>query len=393
MDRISEAIKEFIQKFEGDKRLYIYGLGIYGQNAYDILKRDGIQVDGFVMTKPDVSENKGIRVYGLDDIIDEDCLLILGMNGKNTKDVMEILESRGFDMERVYRYHKLVESGKDRLYEHLDLPSLEVTSRIGCGVNCKYCPQSMLIHEYTKTKDAPLVMTFETFKTCMDKLPCGSSVVFAGMAEPTQNPAFLDMLKYAYEKHMRIELFTTLEGIPEEQLDEMMSIPVALMVLHVADEKGYAKITTDETYYRKLEKVISRRNPDGKPYVNLINAQYKPEERTRQICEKLAPVTYNLFDRAGNLSGDEIAHVTHKKMGKLSCSLCGRQLIHNILLPDGRVLMCCMDYGMEHVMGNLLTQPYEEIMENAEKDRVRRAMDGDVSEDVLCRTCTCAVES
>jgi hypothetical protein len=33
----------------------------------------------------------------------------------------------------------------------------------------------------------------------------------------------------------------------------------------------------------------------------------------------------------------------------------------NVLLPNGDVVLCCMDYDLNHVIGNLLTQTYEEI--------------------------------
>jgi radical SAM protein with 4Fe4S-binding SPASM domain len=38
----------------------------------------------------------------------------------------------------------------------------------------------------------------------------------------------------------------------------------------------------------------------------------------------------------------------------------------NVLLPNGDVVLCCMDYNLKHVIGNLLTQTYDEIM-NGEK--------------------------
>jgi radical SAM protein with 4Fe4S-binding SPASM domain len=33
----------------------------------------------------------------------------------------------------------------------------------------------------------------------------------------------------------------------------------------------------------------------------------------------------------------------------------------NVLLPNGDVVLCCMDYNLKHIIGNLLTQTYEEI--------------------------------
>jgi radical SAM protein with 4Fe4S-binding SPASM domain len=36
----------------------------------------------------------------------------------------------------------------------------------------------------------------------------------------------------------------------------------------------------------------------------------------------------------------------------------------NVLLPNGDVVLCCMDYNLKHIIGNLLNQTYEEIFQD-----------------------------
>jgi hypothetical protein len=36
----------------------------------------------------------------------------------------------------------------------------------------------------------------------------------------------------------------------------------------------------------------------------------------------------------------------------------------NVLLPNGDVVLCCMDYDLKHVIGNLLKQTYDEMFES-----------------------------
>jgi hypothetical protein len=31
-------------------------------------------------------------------------------------------------------------------------------------------------------------------------------------------------------------------------------------------------------------------------------------------------------------------------------------------MPNGDVVLCCMDYDQEHILGNLFTQTYDEII-------------------------------
>ena len=41
---------------------------------------------------------------------------------------------------------------------------------------------------------------------------------------------------------------------------------------------------------------------------------------------------------------------------------CLEKLYHNVVLPNGDVSLCCMDYGLEHIIGNLLDQEYEDVI-------------------------------
>jgi hypothetical protein len=80
---------------------------------------------------------------------------------------------------------------------------------------------------------------------------------------------------------------------------------------------------------------------------------------------------YQMFDRAGNLSREAILkpdlnkikdrwiRIHHKD--ERTCG-CVEHLYHNVLLPNGDVSLCCMDYDLAHIIGNLYDQTYEEIV-------------------------------
>ena len=62
------------------------------------------------------------------------------------------------------------------------------------------------------------------------------------------------------------------------------------------------------------------------------------------------------------------------------------RLYQNVLLPDGRVVLCCMDWSGRHVLGNLLTQSYEEMLSGEEMRRVIGGF-GDRGSGTLCWRC------
>ena len=99
-----------------------------------------------------------------------------------------------------------------------DVSTLEITMKIGCSIQCKYCPQNLLIREYNKISKK-IEMSFNTFKTCIDTLPLTTIVCFAGFSEPFYTKEAVTMMKYA-AKEREVSLFTTLVGLDEKQIDE-----------------------------------------------------------------------------------------------------------------------------------------------------------------------------
>ena len=94
-----------------------------------------------------------------------------------------------------------------------------------------------------------------------------------------------------------------------------------------------------------------------------------------------------MHDRAGNVKNDieGRGHANLPPDASVFCCNCGRALDHNVLFPDGTTIVCCMDYGMENIFGNLFTQSYTEILTSANASRLRYQME---SEDCLCKHCT-----
>ena len=60
----------------------------------------------------------------------------------------------------------------------------------------------------------------------------------------------------------------------------------------------------------------------------------------------------------------------------------------NVLLPNGDVVLCCMDYDLKHVIGNLLTQTYEEIMQGKPlQDLIALNESPEFSKCSICKSC------
>ena len=60
----------------------------------------------------------------------------------------------------------------------------------------------------------------------------------------------------------------------------------------------------------------------------------------------------------------------------------------NVLMPNGDVVLCCMDYNLKHVIGNLLKQKYEDIFESEELKKIIEINESpEFSKCSICKSC------
>lgn len=264
---------------------------------------------------------------------------------------------------------------------------LEVTTRIGCKCNCVYCPQKLLIDSYysrEKGKEAENIMSLDTFATCIDKLPQETRIDFSGMVEPWLNPDCTQMVLYAHEKGFPIAIYTTLVGMKKENFESIKDIPVEEFVLHIPDDKSNAHIEVTDEYVKLLEQVLSYKQQDGRRLVTAISCHGDIHPDIKSLLPENSTLITELHNRAGNVESEYVE--SKQNTGEIVCVNCEADIHHNVLLPDGTLLLCCMDYGMKHILGNLLTQTYEEIYNSEESQKIRRGMKVD-TDDILCRKC------
>jgi len=134
------------------------------------------------------------------------------------------------------------------------LPSLEITTRIGCKNNCSYCPQELLVKSY-KRRSRQFEMPFDLFKLCLDKVPQNVRIDFSGMAEPWLNKRCTDMVQYAYESGFELVVYTTLVGMEIADIERIAAIPFKHFEVHLPDADSLTRITVNDEYLRKVEKV------------------------------------------------------------------------------------------------------------------------------------------
>ena len=245
---------------------------------------------------------------------------------------------------------------------------LEITTHIGCPVDCLDCPQKLLQSKYRGKR----TLSLEDFKKAIDKVPAGTRIDFSGMCEPFANRDCADMILYAYEKGFPLALYTTLQGATMEDYEKLKDVKYEVVTIHIPDQEGRSHFKITEEYLQVLHKWETNNYS--------CHGTVRPD-----IYRYLKPrnlITF-MHDRAGNV--DCRPHLTMGTDHPIWCITSGKEMNHNVLLPNGDVLMCCMDYGMTGLFGNLFRQSYDEVLNSEAACRMRSTLEKGES---ICRHCT-----
>lgn len=252
----------------------------------------------------------------------------------------------------------------DTKWRLTDCPTLEITTSMpprGCPMHCTYCPQDTIAAAY----DGVPTLSYANFVQLLAKVPREVQVTFAGFSEPFLNPASAAMICHAHETGHRVSVFTTGIGMHPADVEAIRHIPFAGVqggfVLHLPDQEGY----------------LAHGNADLFPAIKkagLSNFETITMGTLPTDLRELFPGTIRrtMYSRAGNVDRADV--VTAEPKQSATCG-CRERLYHNVLLPNGDIVLCCMDYGLKHVLGNLYRDDYAAIVPT----------DGTAFE--LCRRC------
>jgi len=262
--------------------------------------------------------------------------------------------------------------------------SIEITTRIGCVCMCEYCPQTMLIKEYRgdkKEKKKDTMMSFDVFKKCISTVPSDVALHFTGYVEPFENPECHKFILHAHNKGHRVMVNTTLVGLDIDRYDEIKHLPFKQFNIHCPSStfKENIGVVKPPKYLPTGQKELRREWMELLVYI--FNDH--PEELSLHYHGGLHPQVEEIFeytgidvskytkqsvtsDRAQNLvdGGDNIIQHTKVPPEKNIRAKCGR-IYQPVLIPDGRLGLCCQDYGLKHTFGNLLEQTWEEYRNSA----------------------------
>lgn len=252
---------------------------------------------------------------------------------------------------------------------------IEVSATATCPLRCAYCPQDKLGEAYRGPKE----LTLEMFERCLDNLVPGDAVYFAGFTEACLAPDFMGMLELTLKRYHRCRLYTTGRGL---DLDEAKTIAaekrIEMIVLHLPDTFGH--LSNSKNNVSILDALSKHHN------AHVMAMDKIPHKDIQSIWDRLPQNMGTMHDRAGNVTAVPVRHIEHK--GAIKCGV-APQLDHPVLLPSGELSLCCQDYGLRHIVGNLATTPLSDILRAKPIEDIMALQRS--GGEVLCKHCVCAV--
>ncbi len=266
------------------------------------------------------------------------------------------------------------------------MPSLEITTMVGCPLMCSYCPQDKLKASYG---DAEKYMSLENFATILSKVPLHVQVDFSGMSEPWANPAATDMLELALSCGYHVVVYTTLYGMTPDDARRVVALmvdhrdQVKEVCLHLPDANGNMHGYKPSAEYDEVLSIIVAASKQLRSFRAMtMDGRSRVHPSVKMAATN---ARWEGLDRAGNV--DEaivVPHVRHS--GPVSCSFTPFY-DHNVVLPNGDVVLCCMDYSTKHRVGNLLKDSYYAIFESTGMGHLRAENVKLGEADTICKSC------
>jgi radical SAM protein with 4Fe4S-binding SPASM domain len=166
------------------------------------------------------------------------------------------------------------------------------------------------------------------------------------------NPDASMMMAAAITNDYRTVLYTTLTGFGDQDVDNLKGYIFDEVFFHQYEGKNFDK----EVFERKKE--LFKGNINSRIWrESTLDEQYR-------------------YSRASNLWNIE------KQSGMFSCVWSEKNFSRNVVLPNGDVYLCCMDYSLKHKIGNLFESKYEDL----DRQKIIDLSNMEDS-DVICRKC------
>ena len=256
------------------------------------------------------------------------------------------------------------------LNSYADLFELEVTTILGCPVDCSYCPQDQLKKSGNGLKKR---LSLQDFYNALNNIDMKVGIAWTGYSEPCLTPDLPEMCDAVRSRGLSQVISTTLTGSPRSVDFVMRESCFASFTIHAPDKSGLMRgLKPNADYIKRFSTCLDqmfRSNQMDKVRIITFGDHFYPELepyiKDAMINKGLKSTHLKLRDtvstRAGGLDTEDLVKQglnvkTYSERGRGTYFCEKRKMNQPVLLPDGNLSICSFDYGLRSVYGNLFEE-------------------------------------
>lgn len=171
----------------------------------------------------------------------------------------------------------------------------------------------------------------DNFKKALSNTPKEVRLRFAGFVEPFQNPEASDMMVHAIREGYHVAVYTTFTDFRQSDYNKIKDLDFEFFHVHdIGQDRKHME-------YPFIDEWI----PAGNGNVNnrAGNLDFSPV-----YCENPTGCTHTVGYH------------------------------NNIMLPNGDVAVCCADYGLTNIIGNIYTQNYYNLNRTWDRELCKKCV-------------------
>ncbi len=291
-------------------------------------------------------------------------------------------------------------------YDMVQFPEFILIQTISyCNARCLICPYADTVPIQEQGR-----MDLDLFKRIIDEASLYQNQVKQIMPylmnEPLLDRSLAEKIKYIHLKNPNawIHIVTNGSLFDDEITDQILNSPVnSIKISMLGHRKAtYEKVMGLSNYDIVLERIVRFTEKalqlKGDDFVSVCFTNtpgYVPDDEIAEVKKfwEAKGVKYEIINhpisRAGNVKIMDAPRHRHIS----GCTSIWRDdMIH--ILFNGDVVLCCMDWRREVVLGNVRERTIEEIWNGSRYDEIRKIIDGREQGDsnFLCYRCEAAIK-
>jgi len=254
-----------------------------------------------------------------------------------------------------------------------------------CNLNCKMCTRREM-------KRPVGMMDFGLFRKIVDEAKKGGTefLILHEMGEPLLHPKITEMIDYCEDNGIRAGISTNATLLTEKIGKKLLKSKLSEITLCMdgATKKTYEKIrqganyeTVKKNILRFLEMKKKSGNTRMKAIVQLIEMDETVDEKEKFLEEWKKTSADKIFFKKFSTWADqvegikELAGQKHRYMNKLDAKRppCFIPWQSVVVLWDGKVVPCCIDFDGKIELGDLTKQTLAEIWNGEPMKKLRKS--------------------